>query len=92
MVPNLLRSLFVAVRTEGDDLAAYFHTRLLPMDPTKAQVIQTLFVRVGGRWKLLLRGAVHTFPFDPMVDIQDSARALLDTVECLQLRPPPATS
>ena len=73
-------------------LAAYYHLRLNPYDPCRAQIILSAFVRAEGRWKLLLRGALHNFDFEPEADFLARARELVATEPALQLRPPTAST
>jgi len=92
MVPNPAHTIFVAVRAEGGQLAAYYHLRLHPYDPCRAQIVLSAFVRAEGRWKLLLRGTLHNFDFEPETDFLARGRELVATEPALQLRPPTAST
>ena len=85
VMPDLAHTAFVAVRTAGEDLAGYYHTRVNPRDPTQAQVILSRFVRIDGSWKLLLSGTIQGFEHQPDEDLQAKAREFVDTD--LPLRP-----
>ena len=87
-IPDLSLTTFVVVRTEGDDLAGYYHARINPAQPTQAQVILSRFVRVEGRWKLLLSGTFHVFKHGLDDDVRAMAQELAETHPSLQLRKP----
>jgi hypothetical protein len=88
MIPAPAQTIFVAARAEGDGLAAYYHLRLAPYAEGQAQILLSAFVRVEGAWRLLLRGTVHGFEFEPETDFVAKARRLTETEPGLQLRPP----
>ena len=88
VIPQLTATTFVAVRTEGDDVAGYYHMRPHIADWRRQQVLLSRFVRVGGRWKLLLSGAMHLFEPDLAADPVEEAQRLIDTHPDLSLHKP----
>jgi len=79
VIPELTATTFVAVRTEGDDVAGYYHMRPHIADWRRQQILLSRFVRVEGRWKLLLSGAMHLFEPDLAADPVEEAESLIDT-------------
>jgi hypothetical protein len=76
---------FLAVRTDGADLAGYYG---LHRDPPSALVSRTLFVKVAGRWKIVPEIGVVSFEPAAGEDVVARARELIETEEGLRLERP----
>lgn len=91
VVPDLSATTFLAVRTEGDDFAGYYHMRPFPADRRRRQILLSRFLEVEGRWKLLLSGWVHVFQPDPDADPMSEALRLIEAHPDLHFRKPSST-
>jgi len=84
-MPRLAQTTFVAVKTEGDDLAGYYY---ILQDPHFANVFLTRFLKAGGRWKIVPDS--NSFSFEPKrgEDILAKAKQLIETEAILRLERP----
>ncbi|MFW6164229.1 MAG: hypothetical protein ACODAJ_15785 [Planctomycetota bacterium] len=88
--PDLTHTTFVAVRTEGADFAGYYHARADPLNLGKAQILLTLFCRVEGRWRLVMKGILQLFDYDFLENnLLARAREVVDSEPALRLERPP---
>jgi hypothetical protein len=92
MIPRLDQTTFVAVRTEGDDLAGYY---FFVRDPQFVNIQLSKFVKVGGRWRIVPESTGYSFAPEEGEDVLARAAALVDSEPQLRLErpaPPPAAS
>jgi hypothetical protein len=87
--PELSQTTFVTIKTEGDDLAGYYH---ILRDEHFANILLTRFVRVAARWRLVLDSQGYSFQPKPGDDIPAKARELIKTEHSLKLERPQPVS
>jgi hypothetical protein len=85
MTPRLETSTFVAIRTEGEDLAGYY---FIHRDPSFVNVCLTRFVKAEGRWKIVPESCSASFEPEEGEDVVARARELIETEEGLRLERP----
>ena len=85
MTPELSQTTFVAVKAEGDDLAGYYYTL---NDGTYENVFLSTFLKVEGRWRLVLGSNSYSFEPEPGEDVVAKAKALIESEASLQLQRP----
>jgi hypothetical protein len=83
--PDLSQTTFVAVKTEGDDLAGYYY---IFKDPNFVNVFLCPFLKVSGRWRLVLSSSSFSFQPKKGEDIVAKAKQLVETERGLQLERP----
>jgi hypothetical protein len=85
MTPRLDKADFVAVRTEGDDLAGYY---FLLKEPPFASVQLAGFVKVDGRWRISPNSSTCSIEAEPDGDLLARAEKLVDAEPGLRLERP----
>jgi hypothetical protein len=85
MTPRLDKADFVAVRTEGDDLAGYY---FLLKEPPFASVQLASFVKVDGRWRITPNSSTCSIEAEPGKDLLARAAKLVDAEPALRLERP----
>ncbi len=85
MMPELSKTRFVAVKSDGDKLAGYYC--VFKEDGFWNVVLHT-FVRMEGRWKWVPGGNSSSFKPKPGEDVLAKAKQLVETSEVLRLKPP----
>jgi len=83
--PDLSQTTFVAVKTEGDDLAGYYY---IFKDPDFVNVCLCPFMKVSGRWRVVLSSSSYSFPLKKGEDIVAKAKKLVETEDGLRLERP----
>jgi hypothetical protein len=87
--PELSQTRFVTIKTEGDDVAGYYHVL---QDADFANILLTRFVKVGERWHMVLDSQGHSFQPKAGEDILAKAREFIKSEKSLKLeRPEPVT-
>ena len=85
MMPELSKTKFVAVKTQGEDLAGYY---CVFEGGGFWNVVLHTFMKRDGRWKWVPGGDSSSFQPKPGEDILAKAKQLVETSEVLRLKPP----
>ena len=83
--PDLSQTTFVTIKTEGEDLAGYYH---ILQDEHFANILLTRFVKVAGRWRMVLDSQGYSFQPKPGEDITAKAREFIKSEQSLTLKRP----
>jgi hypothetical protein len=85
MTPRIDNADFVAVRTEGDDLAGYY---FLLKEPPFASVQLASFVKVDGRWRITPNSSTCSIEAEPTGNLLSRASKMIDAEPALRLERP----
>ena len=85
ITPELSQMTFVTIKTRGDDLAGYY---TVLNDPDFVSVTLTPFLKVEGRWLLVLDTGTYSCSAEPGQDLVAKAKECIEGESCLQLEYP----